>query len=76
MQEISTTQSTNTQVDVNSRSQDVITINGAIALVVIFIPITIFAGLRAYKKYRTAVFRQQIKTLEKLWRLDANQKKS
>jgi hypothetical protein len=76
MQEDSTTQPTNSPVDFSSNTQDIITINGAIALIAVLIPLTIFAGLKAYKKYRVAVLRQQINTLEKLWHLHSNNRKA
>ncbi|MBW4645513.1 MAG: hypothetical protein KME23_21420 [Goleter apudmare HA4340-LM2] len=76
MQEYSTTEPTSNQADVGSVSHNNISINGAIALIVVLIPITIFAGLKTYKKYRAATLRQQIASLEKLWHLDTKKKKA
>jgi hypothetical protein len=36
----------------------------------ILIPMIVFAGFNLYKKYRVAVFRRQVASLEKLWHLN------
>jgi hypothetical protein len=76
MQGYSTTQPTPNPSEVNSTSQNTININGAIALVIVLIPITLYLGFNTYKRYRAALLRQQIATLEKLWLLDNKKKKA
>ncbi|AFY32312.1 hypothetical protein [Calothrix sp. PCC 7507] len=76
MQEYSTSQPTPNHSQVGSAGQNIISINGAIALIVVVIPITFYLGINTYKKYRAAVFRQQIATLEKAWHLDNKKKKA
>ncbi|WP_017652287.1 hypothetical protein [Fortiea contorta] len=73
MQNYSTSQSASNHSQVSSTS---VNINGAIALLIFIIPISLCFGVKAYRKYRAAVLRQQIATLEKLWRLESKKKKA
>ena len=76
MQGYSTNQPTPDPSEVNFISQNTISINGAIALIIFVIPITLCLGFNTYKRYRAAVLRQQIATLEKLWLLENKNKKA
>lgn len=76
MQGYSTSQPMPNPPEANSTSQNTISINGAIALVIVFIPITLYLGFHTYKRYRAAVLRRQIANLEKLWLLDNKKKKA
>ncbi len=76
MQEYSTSQPVPNPPQGSSTGRDVVSVNGAIALIVLLIPITFYIGINTYKKYRAVVFRQQIATLEKVWHLDNKKKKA
>ncbi|AFZ27717.1 hypothetical protein Cylst_5721 [Cylindrospermum stagnale PCC 7417] len=68
-----TTQPTANSLPVNSKSLTDTSVNIFIGFCLIM-PIIIFLGFNTYKKYRAAVRRQEIATLEKQWLLDIKKK--
>lgn len=63
------THSTTQSVNNHSGSTDTHT-NNLIGLSIIGFPLFLLIGIITYKKYRAAVFRRQITTLEKIWLID------
>lgn len=61
-------------VHVEQATQNSVYINTFIWLEIVIIHVALFVAFHGYKKYRAAVRRQKIATLEKLWYLDSNKK--
>lgn len=61
-------------VHVEHATPNSVYINTFIWLDIIIIHVILFVVFNTYKKYRAAVRRQRIATLEKLWYLDINKK--
>lgn len=74
MQQHSTTQTTNNNVDLRLHDAHA-SVNNVMGALIIMFPIMLFVGVKAYKGYRIALLRKQIATLEKLWHLDVKNKK-
>lgn len=74
MQENTTTQPINTFVQINSQTEKTVSLDTSIGLSIIMIPVIVCFGFNAYKRYRAAVLRQEIASLEKLWHLDIKNK--
>lgn len=62
-----TTQSVNTYSNGSTHTH----INNLIGFSIISFPLVVLLSIFIYKKYRTAVFRRQIATLEKIWLMEA-----
>jgi|GEM_PF-1437709 len=69
MQNYFHTQTANNSTSTNANSHGDIQTYTLIGFSVISFPILLLLGVIAYKKYRAAVLRQQIVTLEKIWLL-------
>ncbi|MBD2608663.1 hypothetical protein H6G81_30150 [Scytonema hofmannii FACHB-248] len=74
MQQNSTTQTTNNNLDLRSHNLHN-SVNNVMGALIIMFPIMLFVGVKAYKGYRVAVLRKRIATLEKLWHLDVKNNK-
>ena len=74
MQHYKTTQQASNSPNLASPSQADVYASSVLGFLVIMIPMLMFVGFNAYKKYRVAVLRQQIATLEKLWHLNVKNK--
>ena len=67
MQNYFHTQPANNSTSTNANSHGDVQTYMSIGFSVISFPILLLLGVIAYKKYRTAVLRQQIVKLEKIW---------
>ncbi len=74
MQQNSTTQTTNNNLDLRSHNLHN-SVNNVMGALIIMFPIMLFLSVKAYKGYRVAVLRKRIATLEKLWYLDVKNNK-
>ncbi|NJM70871.1 MAG: hypothetical protein HC862_11935 [Scytonema sp. RU_4_4] len=67
MPQYSSTQPTTHPVNTSFKGSADVHTNNLIGLSIISFPIVLLLGIITYKKYRTAVFRRQVATLEKIW---------
>jgi hypothetical protein len=74
MQGSSTPKEVNQTVQVNSATQSQVPSNHIASYFVIAIPILILLGILGHKKYRVTVRRRRIAKLERLWKIDIDEK--
>lgn len=65
-----TNQPTSQSVNTHSKASTDAHTNNLIGFSIISFPIVLLLGIITYKKYRVAVFRRQVASLEKIWFLD------
>jgi hypothetical protein len=64
------TQSTTYSVNTHSKGSADTYTNNLVGLSILCFPLALLIGIITYKKYRTAIFRRRIATLEKIWLID------
>jgi hypothetical protein len=62
------------QVDAKNQQPVISNVNHIAGYFVISIPILLFFSIIGYKKYRKTVYRRRVAKLERLWRIDVDEK--